>query len=339
MSIDLKNVKKAILSFDGLKRKKPIAKISECFEKVRDTYGGCAADLGDDAAAIMIPGDDYILFAADGIWGRLLEKSPWWAGYTAVLSNVNDIYAMGGKPLAMVDIVSSGSPEELAEIFEGMAAGVQKFGVPVVGGHTHPDPGQASVSIAIIGTVGKENIIRSDRAGPGDDIIMAVDLDGHQGPNSPYSWESTSHKSRGDLMKLYGGIQTLAVKKLLTAGKDISNPGIIGTLGMLCESSGTGAIVDLEKIVRPTVESHPDQPEIPIERWVLVHPGSGFILTAGPENSDECLKILEEAGFTAAVVGKITEDRKIVICAGDSGVCEEIIDLSEDSITGIGKTG
>ena len=33
----------------------------------------------------------------------------------------------------------------------------------------------------------------------------------------------------------------LGAQKLVTAGKDISNPGTLGTLGMLLESSGVGA--------------------------------------------------------------------------------------------------
>ena len=36
-------------------------------------------------------------------------------------------------------------------------------------------------------------------------------------------------------------MNNIARKHLLTAGKDISNPGILGTLGMLLEASGVGA--------------------------------------------------------------------------------------------------
>ena len=45
-------------------------------------------------------------------------------------------------------------------------------------------------------------------------------------------------------------MNSIARKHLLTAGKDISNPGILGTLGMLLEASGVGATVELEKIPR-----------------------------------------------------------------------------------------
>ena len=35
-----------------------------------------------------------------------MNVNPYWAGYCSVLVNVNDIAAMGGKPLAMVNIMS-----------------------------------------------------------------------------------------------------------------------------------------------------------------------------------------------------------------------------------------
>jgi len=41
----------------------------------------------------------------------------------------------------------------------------------------------------------------------------------------------------------YRVMQEIGEKKLVTAGKDISNPGLIGTLGMLLETSKKGARV------------------------------------------------------------------------------------------------
>ncbi len=40
-------------------------------------------------------------------------------------------------------------------------------------------------------------------------------------------------------------MQTLGERGLVTAGKDLSNPGTIGTLGMLLETSRKGASVDI----------------------------------------------------------------------------------------------
>ncbi|MDD5473094.1 MAG: AIR synthase related protein, partial [Candidatus Methanoperedens sp.] len=97
--MNLQKIVKEIREFEGVTRKKPIADLINIFESVRSEYSNAVVDFGDDAAVIDIGGEDYILFAADGIWGRLINASPWWAGYTSVLVNVNDIAAMGGKPV------------------------------------------------------------------------------------------------------------------------------------------------------------------------------------------------------------------------------------------------
>ncbi|MDP2766811.1 MAG: AIR synthase-related protein, partial [Candidatus Methanoperedens sp.] len=90
--------------------------------------------------------------------------------------------------------------------------------------------------------------IRSGTAGAGDFIIAAYDMGGKVGPNSPYSFDSTTMKEPEAVREKYKVMEELGERKLVTAGKDISNPGLIGTLGMLLETSKKGARVDLEKI-------------------------------------------------------------------------------------------
>ena len=192
--MDLEELAEGIRNFEGVTRKKPIEDIVSIFRAVRPEYKNVIVDFGDDAAVIDIEGDDVLLFAADGIWGKLLDASPWWAGYGAVVVNVNDIAAMGGRPLAMVDIASANSSLACKGLMEGLAEGVRKFGVPLVGGHLHPDTSYTSLSVAILGIVKKECVIRSDTAKPGDLVVAAYDLDGKIGPNSPYSWDTTSFK-------------------------------------------------------------------------------------------------------------------------------------------------
>ncbi|WNY23330.1 Thiamine-monophosphate kinase [Methanimicrococcus hongohii] len=325
---DLQKLADSVKTFDGTSRKSPIASVSEIFKEVADAYGGCVADFGDDAAAIDIGNGDVILFAADGIWGRLIEKSPWWAGFTSVIVNINDIVAMGGRPLAMVDVVSSTDSETFKEIFKGMAEGVKKFGVPVVGGHTHPE-GEKSLSVAVIGIAKKEHLIRSDSAKPGDLVIYAIDVDGRTGPNSPYSFESVFSKTPETIRKMYEAPQIIGQKKLATAGKDISNPGVIGTLGMLCETSGVGARIRLADIVIP------NDPEITIEKWCLMHPGTGFVFTAAAGKAEECMSVLRAGGMTAAICGEITANKKVII---ENGLNSAIVfDFEKDKITGIRK--
>jgi putative methanogenesis marker protein 2 len=323
--MDLHKIAKEIREFEGVTRKKPIAELINIFQTVRFEYSKSVVDFGDDAAVIDIGGDDYILFAADGIWGRLVNASPWWAGYTSVLVNINDIAAMGGKPIAMVNVLSSDNKNACKEILRGIKDGIAKFGVPMVGGHMHPDTPYTSLSVAIIGTVKKGCEIKSGTAKAGDIIIAAYDLDGKIGPNSKYSFDTTTTKEPEEVRGKYRVMQEIGEKKLVTAGKDISNPGLIGTLGMLLETSKKGAHVDLGKISVPE--------NIDFTQWLKVHPATGFIVTALPENESEVIGLFEKAGYTAANIGVVDDTWKLDICFSDK--CVTVFDFKKDVVTGI----
>jgi putative methanogenesis marker protein 2 len=324
-TMDLKTIAKEIREFEGVKRKKPIADLINIFKSVRSEYGNSVVDFGDDAAVIDIGGEDYVLFAADGIWARLIEASMWWAGYSSVLVNVNDIAAMGGKPVAMVNVLSSSNKKACKELLRGIRDGIAKFGVPMVGGHLHPDTPYTSLSVAIIGTVKKGCEVRSSTARPGDSIIAAFDMDGRMGPNSPYSFDSTTMKEPEDVRAKYRVMHLLGEKHLLTAGKDISNPGVIGTLGMLVETSRVGASVDLSKIPVPG--------DVDFIQWLKVHPATGFIVTMLHENEAEVVHLFEGAGYRASVIGKIENTLKLDIYRGDERVT--VFDFTDDVVTGI----
>ncbi|WP_340818872.1 methanogenesis marker 2 protein [Methanolobus sp. WCC4] len=318
LAADLRN-------FEGVTRKKPIADIVSIFETVRSEYGEVIDDFGDDAAVIDIGTDDVILFAADAIWGRIVNKSPWWTGYTSVVVNVNDISAMGGRPLAMVNVMASSDLESTEEIMRGIRDGIKKFGVPMVGGHMHPDTPYNSLAVSIIGIAKKDCVIRSDSAEPGDVVIVAYDMDGRVGKNSPYSWDTTSFKEADVVRERFMVMQDIGEKKLVTAGKDISNPGTVGTLGMLCEVSRVGASVDLQKIPMPD--------GLELAQWLKIYPATGYVVTAKEENADECIGIFEGAGLKAAVIGVINDSQTVDIY--DESGKAVVFDLKNDNITGI----
>jgi putative methanogenesis marker protein 2 len=325
--MDIEKIAKEIREFEGVTRKKPIADLINIFDTVRSEYANSVVDFGDDAAVIDIGGDDYILFAADGIWGRLIKASSWWAGYSSVLVNVNDIAAMGGRPVAMVNVLSSDDKNACREMLEGIRDGIAKFGVPMVGGHLHPDTPYTSLSVAIIGTVKRGCEIKSGTAQVGDSIIAAIDMDGRVGPNSPYSFDSTTMKTPEEVRAKYRVMWELGERHLLTAGKDISNPGIIGTLGMLIETSGKGATVDLKKIPAPD--------NIDFIQWLKIHPATSFIVTSRPENTDEVIRLYKNAGYAANDIGIINDTSRLEICESEN--CATVFDFKTDVVTGIGK--
>ena len=242
---DLNRIVQEIRNYEGVKRKNPIKYLINQF-KPFSNYGNTIIDFGDDAA--VLKGDcNYLLFAADGIWANLL-KDLFWAGYCSVLVNVNDIYAMGGKPIAMVNIMSLKKADNCKDLLEGIKTGCDKFKVPMVGGHLHPDTETTTVSVSIMGNASK--ILSSFSAKEGEDIILAMDMDGRR-YNNFLNWDTTLNKSSEECISKLSIMNEIAEKELSFAAKDISNPGILGTIGMLLETSRKGAVINIEDIQRP----------------------------------------------------------------------------------------
>lgn len=315
----------SIKTYEGITRKNFIKGATKVLDDTYNIAGRTALGFGDDASAIDIGNDTYLLMAADGMWGQLMEGNPRWAGYCSVLVNVNDIAAMGGIPMGMTNVISVSDPELCNEIMLGISEGVKKFGVPMVGGHLHPDTPYLALDVSITGIVGKDDVITSGGAEIGDMVLVAMDLDGQQHPDFPLNWDTTTHKTAELVQDQIMAMNELGKKHLLTAGKDVSNPGIIGTLGMLLEASGVGATIELGKI--------PRNPAVEWDEWLKVYPGSGFVMTAKEENVDDCIEILEKVNITTKVAGRIIGEKQLNLT--HEGQERTVFDFNKDMIIGI----
>lgn len=318
----LKAVIDAIRNYPGVTRKSAIREVVDLLPS--DSFPHVVASNGEDAAVID-DGEKYILFATDGIMESLVKSDPFMAGYFAVLVNVNDIAAMGGRPTAMVDVISMADRGTRNRMLRGMEAGVRKFGVPIVGGHTHPDCTYRALDIAVIGTVAKDAVILSSTARPGDSVVMVMDLEGHYAESVPYAWETTMGRSDEVAQAQIGAAARVGSEHLVHAGKDMSNPGSVGTLGMMLECSGMGAAVDLEKI--PAPKGCDD-----LTRWLLAYQGSGFVYSCDPAMSQRVIDIFAEVGCAGAVVGEVDGSGVLRLSMdGEEGV---LFDFSKDVIAG-----
>ena len=86
-------------------------------------FGRNASDIlnGDDAAALPDPDGGYTLIAAEGMQPSFVDAEPWFAGLCAVLTNVSDIAAMGGRSRAIVDVLlASDSEAHTSRVIDGL---------------------------------------------------------------------------------------------------------------------------------------------------------------------------------------------------------------------------
>ncbi|AGI47894.1 putative methanogenesis marker protein 2 [Thermoplasmatales archaeon BRNA1] len=320
------DVVEAVRNFPGVTRK---AKIHEVVDLLPvSKFPNVIASEGEDAAVIETQEGICTLFAADGIMESLVNSDPYMAGYFAVLVNVNDIAAMGGRATAMVDVMSMEDEIICGRMLRGMEEGVHRFNVPIVGGHTHPDCSYHALDISVIGTVKRSDIVLSSTARDGDDVVMVMDLDGHYPKSIPYAWETTLAKDPKTVQRQMDAAARVAEEHLVHAGKDMSNPGCVGTLGMLLESSEMGAVVDLDAI--PAPKGCKDLEDF--IHWILSYQGCGFVYTCDPSCSQKVIDIFSKVGCTGAVVGKINSSKRYELV--QNGERETLFDFSRDIITG-----
>lgn len=280
-------------------------------------------ELGDDCAAIPDL-DGYLLLAAEGLWPLLVDTEPWFAGWCAVLVNVCDVYSMGGRPIALADTLWSQSINASKPLWDGMTRAAETYNVPIVGGHTNCHSPYNALSVAILGRA--KQLITSFNAQPGDLLLVATDFRGKPHPKYPF-WDAATTAEPLQLREDLELLPQLAEAGLCDAGKDISMGGILGTLLMLLETSGCGAVLDLDRVPCPD--------SLPLERWLLCFPSYGFLLSVRPENVALIQSKFRQRDLVCEVVGEVQLAEKLIL--NSQGESVVFWDFTQQSLTGFAK--
>ncbi len=261
--------------------------------------------IGDDTAAIP-DGRGWLLLAAEGMMESFIQLDPWFAGYCAVMVNLSDVAAMGGRATAIVDVLWTHAESPVAaQLWAGMQAASTAYGVPIVGGHTTRFPlGRTPLlAAAVLGRA--RRLISSFAAQPGHQIVMAVDLRGSYHGDNTVFWNASvgapPKRLRADLEVL----PKLAEAGLVAAGKDISNGGLPGTLAMLLATSCCGAILNLDALPMP--------PGVDLQRWLLSFPSYGYLLSVEHQHVSRVCSRFSRRGLACKVIGEVTAGCELVI--------------------------
>jgi selenide,water dikinase len=130
----------------------------------------------DDAAVYRLDDERALVFTTD--FFPPMVDDPATFGAIAAANALNDVFAMGGRPLVALSIAAF--PEELPletvrAIFDAAAAKVAESGAVLAGGHTIRDDGP-KYGLAVIGTVHPDGVWRNSEARPGDALFLTKPL-------------------------------------------------------------------------------------------------------------------------------------------------------------------
>ncbi|MDD6658373.1 MAG: AIR synthase family protein [Lachnospiraceae bacterium] len=281
------------------------------------------ADVGEDCAIIGLQPDEVMVLSTDPITGTTKEMGRW-----AVMISANDIASSGAEVVGV--LVCALLPPRIREIkirelMQEIEACCQELNIQVVGGHTEVTDAvnRPVLSITGIGKVKKDRMLPTKGAKPGQDIVITkwAALEGTAILAKEKEEELLQKFPAFLIEEAKGYSQYLSIiKEAAIAGKsnvsamhDITEGGVFGALWEMAESAGVGLTIDLKKIPikQATVE---------ICNYFDVNPyemmSSGSLMLAA-DNGYDLVRVLEESGIHAAVIGKVTEGNDRVVTNGE----------------------
>jgi len=302
--------------------------------------GGCGAKVGRAALQMVLTdhfGDDAAevqpgqVMSTDHL--RALTQDPVLMTRIAAVHALGDIWAMGAAPQAataslILPRMSAPLQERtMAEIMTVASEVFAKAGAKIIGGHSSLGD-ELTIGFTVTGLT--QNPITLAGAQPGDTLIITKPI----GSGTVMAAEMAGQANGEDVISCFDlMVQDQANASIILskahAMTDITGFGLAGHLRGICDASGVGAALDLDAIplmdgalalsgagVRSTLFEDNRTGAGPINGPgidLLFDPQTaGGLLAAIPAaSSDKALKALQEAGYTAAVIGRITEGSQI----------------------------
>jgi thiamine-monophosphate kinase len=191
---------------------------------------GVTVGIGDDAAVLaggIVASTDILVDGVHFDAGRLSVRD---IGHRAAAASLSDMAAMGAEPLCL--LAAFGLPEGFRDVRD-LAAGMAEHGVRLAGGDLSRSD-RLLVSVTAIGRA-ERPVLRSGGR-PGDLLVVTGRLGGQAAGG--YAARVIPRLSEGR-----------ALAAVATAMLDLSD-GIATDVARMAAASGTGAVVELERLPR-----------------------------------------------------------------------------------------
>jgi thiamine-monophosphate kinase len=291
---------------------------------------GVILGIGDDCAAIEIPGPDYLLWTVDtlveGVHFDLAYTTLAQLGWKSLTVNLSDIAAMGGDPGSA--LLSLGWPPDrdrslALELAAGLAQAAREYGVAVIGGDTVASPGGLIITVTLTGRVPADQMLRRAGAVIGDLIFVTGPLGEaaaglkilRQGLELPARLQEPLTEAQLLPRPQLRAGRLLAREGLATALIDTSD-GIATDLYHICRASGVGARIPAASVpVSPRVTAA--APRLGCDPLDLaLFGGEDYLLlfTCPPSLAERLPAAFSQAGLAAPLpLGRIVGGDRVIL--------------------------
>ena len=200
----------------------------------------------DDAAVYRLDDDRALVFTTD--FFPPLVDDPALFGAIAAANALNDVFAMGGRPLLALSIAAF--PEELPvetvrAIFDAAAAKVAEAGAVLAGGHTIRDR-EVKYGLAVVGTAHPDGIWRKSQARPGYVLFLTMPL-GTGLVLAGVAWGAVDEEHAAEAARRMTELSDRAADALRgfepSAVTDVTGFGLFGHAHEMAERSGVRLVL------------------------------------------------------------------------------------------------
>ena len=301
-------------------------------------FGGLfQPDLGGMNTPVLVSG-------TDGVGTKLkiaflLDKHDT-IGIDCVAMCVNDVVCCGAKPLFFLDYLAVGKnyPERVAQIVSGVAEGCVQSGSALIGGETAEMPGfypvdEYDLAGFSVGMVDRDKIIDGSQMKAGDVLVGLASTGVHSnGFSLVRKVFNISEKNINMYIEEFGRTlgeelltptkiyvkQALAVMEQckVKAVSHITGGGFYENIPRMLKD-GCSAKIELASIpnlpVFSMIQRHGNIPDR--EMYNTFNMGVGMCMAVAKEDADKAVRILNDAGQKAMIIGEVVSSEEgVILC-------------------------
>jgi selenide,water dikinase len=196
--------------------------------------------------------DDIALVQTVDLFTPIVDD-PQTYGRIAAINALNDVYAMGGKPLTALSIVCYPQKEDLnilGEILSGGQSALNEECVTVVGGHSIDDA-EIKIGYAVTGIIDPKHIITNAQAKPGDALILTKPI-GTGAISTAIKYGIASIWAVEASMKVMTTSAACASREMQEAGAhactDITGFGLLGHAYEMARASKVCLVIEASRV-------------------------------------------------------------------------------------------
>ena len=229
-----------------------LAQVVRNLPRSADPHLLVGADHFDDAGVYKLDASTALVLTVD--FFPPLVDDPYQFGRIAAANSLSDIYAMGGRPLAVLNIV--GFPDKelpveiLGEILRGGAERVAAAGAVVAGGHSVRDS-EIKFGLSVTGLVHPDRILTNGGAKVGDVLVLTKPIGSGvltTAAKKGLISESDLAEAIDVMTDLNRGACEAALEVGVHAATDITGFGLIGHAHEMAEASGVTIEIDAKSV-------------------------------------------------------------------------------------------